>query len=150
MGLAENADFDCGGLIDALGRALRFEFGEEYAVYDEEVKQGMKTPCFFVSLCESKERLYFGSRYFRENKFLIQYYPKGANRKKRECDEVSQRLFDCLLWIRDGEEAFMGRKMRFEYEKGVLSFFVNYDMFIYRKEDKTLMGELSQHNIARV
>ncbi len=147
--MAENADLDCNGLIDALGRALMFEFGEEYAVYDEEVKQGVKAPCFFVSLCESKERLYFGFRYFRENRFLIQYYPKGSNRKKRECDEVSERLFDCLLWIRDGGEAFMGRKMRSEYEKGVLSFFVNYDMFIYRKEDRTLMGELSQRSVTR-
>ena len=148
--MAENTAVDCGGIIDALGMALHSEFGEEYAVYDEEVKQGMKVPCFFVSCCESKERQYFGSRYFRENKFLIQYYPKDFNHKKRECDEISKRLFGCLLWIRDGGETLMGRKMRSEYEKGVLSFFVNYDMFIYRKEEKTLMGELSQHSVPKV
>lgn len=138
------------GIVDALGKALRSEFGEEYIVYDEEVKQGMTVPCFFVSCCECRERQYLGSRYFRENKFLIQYYPECSNRKKRECDEVSKRLFDCLLWIRDGDEPLMGRKMSCEYEKGVLSFFVNYDMFLYRNRDTTPMGELSQRSVPKV
>lgn len=147
--MIESKTEDRDGIVEALGKALRSEFGEEYTVYDEEVKQGMTVPCFFVSCCESKERQYFGSRYFRENKFLIQYYPKSSNRKKQECDRVSKRLFDCLLWIRDKGEPLMGRKMSCEYQKGVLSFFVNYDMFLYRQQDKTLMGELSQHSIPK-
>ncbi len=137
------------GIIVALGRALKAEFGEEFSVYDEEVKQGVKTPCFFISCAESKERQFFGSRYFCERKYLIKYYPKSAGRKKCECDEVSKRLFDCLLWIGGSGQLIMGRKMSSRYEKGVLSFFVNYDGFLYRQQDKTPMGELTQHSAAK-
>lgn len=150
IGVKGLADYDTEGIIQALGKALRLEFGKDTAVYDEEVKQGAATPCFFIGCFESRESRYLGSRYFRENKFLIQYYPKSSNRKKRECDEVSQRLFDCLLWIGDKDnELLMGRKMSSRYEKGVLSFFVNYDMFLIRQEEATLMGELSYHGVSQ-
>lgn len=137
------------GIIVALGRALRAEFGEKFSVYDEEVKQGVKMPCFFISCAESKERQFLGERYFCERKYLIKYYPKCSDRKKCECDEISKRLFDCLLWIGDSSQLLMGRKMSSKYEKGVLSFFVNYDGFIYRQQDKTPMGELTQHSVTK-
>lgn len=137
------------GVISALGKALRKEFGEGFSVYDEEVKQGVVTPCFFICCAENRERQFLGSRYFCERKYLIKYYPKSSDRKKAECDEVLKRLFDCLLWIDDKGQPLMGRKMSGKYEKGALGFFVNYDMFLYRREDKTLMGELSQNTTAK-
>lgn len=137
------------GIVVALGRTLKAEFGEKFSVYDEEVKQGVKTPCFFISCAESKERQYLGSRYFYERKYLIKFYPESSDRKKCECDEVSKRLFDCLLWIGVSGQLLMGRKMSSRYENGVLSFFVNYDGFFYRQQNKTPMGELTQHSAAK-
>lgn len=138
------------GVIAALGKALRREFGEDFAVYDEEVKQGTVTPCFFICCAESGERQFLGSRFFCERRYLIRYYPKSSDEKKSECCGVLKRLFDCLLWIGEGDGLLMGRKMNGKYEKDALSFFVNYDTFLYRREDKTLMGELSQHTSAVV
>lgn len=131
-------------ICGALGRAIRAEFGDEYLIYDEEVKQGLRTPCFFVGCGESREKQYTGGRFLSENRFVIRYLPKDGNRKRHECEEVSQRLFNCLLWLETKDGLLMGRKMSGGYEKGELSFYVNYDFFAVRKEDKPIMGEITE------
>lgn len=131
-------------ILCALGKAIKTEFGDTYSVYDEEVKQGLKTPCFFVSCAENGEKQYLGGRFLSENRFVIKYLPKNGNRKKYECGEVAQRLFKCLLMLETKDGSLMGRKMSGSYEKGELSFSVNYDFFAVRKEEKPLMEKLSR------
>lgn len=128
-----------------IGKALKTEFGGEYPIYSEEVKQGMTTPCFFISCVEASQQRFLSGRFLCENKFLIRFYPKDDSRKKQQCFQTAQRLFDCLLWIKAGEDLLMGRKMSGRTENGILSFYVNYDYFGYKKEDKTPMGELTEN-----
>lgn len=132
-------------IIEAISISLHSEFGDRYTIYANEVKQGLKEPCFFVSCINPTSRLFFDKRYFQENAFCIQYFPADANREKEECNEVTERLFLCLEWLTVAGDLVMGTKMRSETADGILSFFVNYDMFVYiRKNEAPAMEELKQ------
>lgn len=131
-------------ITGAVGRAIFSEFGSGYAVYEEEVKQGVLTPCFFIRCDKSSERQFFGSRYFRENRFCVTFFPADDNGKNRECEEAAHRLTACLEWVDLDGGVIMGRKMSYVVKDGVLYFFVNYDMFVYKCGDKTVMGEMEK------
>ena len=57
--------------------------------------------------------------------------------------DVLDRLYDCLEIIKvDGEET-LGTNMTGEMDSGVLSFLVNYDMFMVKVEDQSNMESLN-------
>lgn len=137
-------------IIDGISITLNNEFnpnGEnDYTIYDEEVNQGLKTPCFFINALNPSEDLFRGNRYKEVNQFCIQFIPSDSDySKKHTCNEIRERLFSCLEYITieetDGETKFKslirGNKMHGEYVDGTLNFFVNYDMFVKKKEIET-------------
>ena len=116
----------------------------------EEKKEGLKEPCFFVLCINSTNKLFLNRRYFRTNQFCIQYIPECGGREKAECYEVAERLFDCLEWLEVGGNLVMGTKMKYEVVDGVLHFFVNYDMFVYKVEESVpVMEEVSSETLLK-
>lgn len=140
-------------IIAGISVALDTEFNaesEECAIRANELKQGLKEPCFFISCINPTFRLFFNKRYFRENEFCIQYFPKSRNKAKEECNDVSDRLFLALTYITVDGDLTMGTKMHSEFVDGVLNFFVNYDMFVYIKsEDAAYMETLTHDTTAK-
>lgn len=130
-------------IVDAICLALREEFGSDYQIHSEQVEQGLREPCFFISCLSPTKNLFLGKRYFRKNLFCIQYFPE-TKQKKAECNMVVERLSDCLEYITVDGQLIRGTKMNNERSNGILNFFINYDMFIYVSEDGTNMGDLSQ------
>lgn len=119
-------------IIESISVSLIAEFGDRYETFREMKKQDLKEPCFFIQCLNPTNELFLGKRYFRQNQFCIQYFPETEGRKKRECYAVAERLFSCLGYLEvDGERA-RGTRMRYEVVDGILNFFVNYDMFVYR------------------
>jgi len=131
-------------IVEAISLALNNEFGDGYKIYTEEVTQGMENPCFFILCRTPKNTQFFNKKYFRSNMFCIQYIPSSEN-VKTECNAVTEQLFQCLeyLWI-DGS-LIRGTKMEPEMKDGILFFFLNYDFFVYKKEETETMGALSEH-----
>lgn len=128
-------------LIDGISLKINAEFGDNYRIYTEEVTQGLKTPCFFINALNPKETLFRGKRYFQTNEFCVQYIP-SSNNKKSECNDVRERLFDSLEYITIKEvkdeqiinSLVRGTNMSGEYVDGVLNFFVNFDMYVYKEQ----------------
>ena len=146
-------------IIDAISMALNDEFNpnnkNNYKIYDEEVNQGLKTPCFFINALNPSEDLFRGNRYKEINQFCIQFIPdKSDNEKKHTCNDIRERLFSCLEYItikeNDGESEYnsliRGNKMHGEYVDGTLNFFVNYDMFVKKKEIETDKMDSCEYN----
>lgn len=124
-------------IIGAISISLNAEFTEkEYEVHMEEIRQDLKEPCFFISCVNPTSNLFLWKRYFRENKFVIQYFPESTNDSQRECNEVAERMILCLEYITvfGEEKPIRGIKMKYEVVDGVLNFFVNYDCFVRRIE----------------
>lgn len=120
-------------IIKSMSIALNAEFGDAYKIYAEEVEQGLKEPCFCVFCLNPTNELFLGKRYFRTNQFCVQYFP-STNQKKEESNAVADRLYLCLELISVDGDLVRGSKMHYEMVDGVLNFFLNYDLFVYRKE----------------
>ena len=139
-------------IIEAIAAASNGEFGEEYAVYAEEVKQGLSEPCFFISCINPSDRQLMGNanrhflaaRYYRENRFCIQYFSLDENNGRRESYDKAERLFGCLEEINADGDIIRGTDMNFEYTDGILSFFVSYNFFVYRTREPTVMEKFER------
>lgn len=129
-------------IIDGISISLNAEFGDDYNIYTESIEQGLKEPCFSILCVNPTNELFRGKRYFRKNLFCIQYFPSSNDEKYAECMEVLERMFDCLEIINVVDDPQRGTKMHGEVVDGVLNFFVNYDMFVYKVEDTTEMESL--------
>ena len=136
-------------IIEAIAAALNGEFGEEYTVYAEDVKQGLSEPCFFISCINPASSLFLGKRYFRENLFCIQYFPRRQGRERAECNETAERLFKCLEYLEVSGRFVKGTGMKYEVADGILNFFVNYDIYIQKKETLPAMEEVEKEITAK-
>ena len=122
-------------IIEAISRAIRKEFGSGYTNYMEEVKQDLRKPCFFILCINPANKLFLRKRYFRTNQFCIQYFPESRNNKRRECNDTAERLMTCLKWLKILGKPVMGTNMEYEIVDDILHFFVNYDVYVHRKEE---------------
>ena len=129
-------------IIDGISISLNAEFGDDYNIYTESIEQGLKEPCFSILCVNPTNELFRGKRYFRKNLFCIQYFPSSNDEKYAECMEVLERMFDCLEIINVVDDPQRGTKMHGEVVDGVLNFFGNYDLFVYKVEDTTEMESL--------
>ena len=127
-------------IMEAISVALDAEFGDGYETYIEEISQDMDGHAFFIQCPNPTDRLFLGKRYFRQNQFCIQYFPLSEDDRNRECYEVLERMNLCLEYI-DVDGPMMGTKMNGKVVDGVLSFFVNYDCFVYRRGEAVPMME---------
>lgn len=123
-------------IIEAISITLDAEFG--YETHMEEIKQDLVEPCFYISCLNPTVELFLGKRYFRQNQFVIQYFPESDN-EQRECNSVAERLMWSLEYITLDSDLTRGTAMKYEVIDGILNFFVNYDCFVYRVEENTPM-----------
>ena len=131
-------------IIESISITLNAEFGDKYKIHREEKRQGLKEPCFFIQCLNPAEELFFWKRYFRKNQFCIQYFPENKLHGKEECYAVGERLFSCLEYLDVGGDLVMGTKRKYEVVDGILHFFVNYDLFVYKvAEPVPFMEEVS-------
>ena len=82
-------------IIEGISASLNAEFGDDYTIYTENVEQGLKEPCFFISCINPTSRIFLGKRYFKTNQMCIHYFPADNDRKKEECkrgNRAFQRL----------------------------------------------------------
>lgn len=134
-------------IIDGISKAINKEFGNGYEIYTEEIEQGLQEPCFSIICIKPTNNLFRPNKYFRQNQFCIHYFP-SSNEKRNECQSILERMYLALEYI-EIEENFdgnkiksktMGTNMNGEYDNGVLHFFVNYDMYVDKFEEKTPMN----------
>ena len=118
-------------IIKGVAKAIRNEFGD-LRIYTEELKQGLKEPCFFISPLNPQIKQVMGKRYIISCQVMVQYITEGG---KAECNEVAMRLFEVLELITVSGDLARGKNMSYEVSNGVLSFSVSYDIFVYKTEE---------------
>ena len=118
-------------IIDGISIAIHSEFGDPYEIYTEPVEQGLQEPCFSILCLNPAINQKLGRRYFRTNQFCIHYFPKSSE-ERSECHAVAERLIGALEYITIDGDLCRGTEMRHEVADNVLSFFVSYDMYVYK------------------
>ncbi len=125
-------------IVSAISNAIYLEFGDEYEIYTEDVKQGLKEPCFSISCINPSIKQFFDKKYKTTNLFNILYFPKNEE-IENEINNVRERLFNCLEYINDENYVLRGTNMNTQTVDGVLNFFVNYDFFIKKQIESDSM-----------
>lgn len=143
-------------IIEAISTAIHAEFGDGYKCYMESVEQGLEEPCFFIQCLNPTHELFLNRRYFRQNHFVIQYFPQNTE-YQRECNDVAERLYECLEYITLYDEVaeanenkpIRGSEMHFETVNGVLNFMVDFNCFVIRAESNEAMATMESVTIPR-
>lgn len=116
-------------LIESISIALNAEFGDK--------------PCFIIQCINSTQKQFLGKKYFRNDQFCVQYSP-GTAEEGGECHKIGERLFECLEYLTVNGESVRGTKMNYEVVDGILHFYVNYSMYVYKRADPVpVMEEVS-------
>jgi len=122
-------------IIDGISIKLNQVFGDSVRIYSEDVKQGLKEPCFFIAVLNPSNTPLIGSRSFRQHPFDIHYFPEVMN-NNNEIQEMASNLYDALEYVTlENGDMVRGTKMNHESIDGVLHFFVNFNMHIKKIED---------------
>ncbi len=131
-------------ITDGISVAINSEFGDDYDIHTESIKQGLEEPCFLILCINPSSKQFLGKRYFRTNKFCIHYF-SGTGEPISECQAVAERLMNCLELITVDGDLIRGTSFHSEIDDGVLSFFVNYDLFIYKHGEASESMEAVEH-----
>lgn len=122
-------------IIKAVSENIFISFGGEIPIYDNKVKQGFKTPCFFIEQKEAEVKRYLGGRYFLKQKMEISYYPKGETLDER-------KLFESLEYIVTDEGILRGKNGKIEKKDDKLVLSIEYGAFFVKEDDAPLMEVL--------
>lgn len=130
-------------IISAISCALYEEFGKNYKIYKEQVKQGFQTPCFSIVCISSSTQKGLGNRYIKKNHFCIHYF-SDSDKFRYECQDVYERLESCLEYVSVEGDLVRGVNIRAEEisKDGILHVFVDYDIPILKVEQVERMGTM--------
>lgn len=122
-------------IIDGISIKLNQVFEDNYKIYTDTVEQNLARPSFFIIVLNPSEKQIVGNRYFRQHLFDIHYFPENEG-DNEEIQDVASQLFDALEYITISEtDMIRGTNMRYEKIDGILHFFVEYNVFVYKETE---------------
>lgn len=128
--------------IEAIAVTLNSVFGDDYEIYQNNVKQGLKEPCFFIAVLKPDITPLVGQRFIERNPFDIQCFPKNQG-DNVELFSVAEKLVSVLDFITllNGDQLH-GSNISYEIVDEVLHFFVSYQIPMIKQMEKTYMETL--------
>ena len=130
-------------IIKGVSMKLNATFGAGYKIYQNDVEQGFKEPCFFIAVLKPDIAPLQKNRFMNRNPLDVHYFPTSG-RNNSEMFKVAGDLMGCLEFITlpDGD-VLHGTSMSYEVEDGVLHFFVNFNLTLSRPSEETPMETLN-------
>lgn len=121
-------------IIDGVSIKLNELFGQDYELYTNNVKQGLKMPCFFIKTLPSSKKKLIGNRYENEINLVIHSMLRESNLE--EFNNISDKLYELEYITLLNGDMLKGYDMKTEISDGVLLFFITYKFFTYKETTK--------------
>ncbi len=122
--------------------ALNTAFGDGYEIFQNNVEQGLKEPCFFISILKPEIIPMLGRRFIQRNPFDIQYFPTSPG-NNAEMITAAETMIGALDFITlPGGDLLHGTSVNYEVVDNVLHFFVNYNLPVLKSTEQTYMETL--------
>lgn len=100
--------------------------------YNDDVKQGIETPCFFIDFIRITETPRLYPRFHRDQPFDLHYIP-SEDGKRKELYDTAEEMCMVLDFVEGNSgDQYRGTKIRHEIIDGVLHIFVNYNAHVRR------------------
>ena len=129
-------------IIKGVSMKLNAAFGAGYKIYQNDVEQGFKEPCFFIAVLKPDIAPLQKNRFMNRNPLDVHYFPT-SRRNNSEMFKVAGDLMECLEFITlPNGDVLHGTSMSYEVEDGVLHFFVNFNLTLSRPSEETPMETL--------
>lgn len=130
-------------IIQGVSMKLNAVFGDGYEIYQNDVEQGLKEPCFFIDVLKPERSPLLKDRYRSRNPLDIHYFPtSGGN--NGEMITVAEGLMECLEFITlPNGDLLHGTSMSYEVVDNVLHFFISYNLTLHRPSDPIPMEILA-------
>ena len=125
-------------IFDGMAEQIVSAFGDGVMICREEAWQGVKTPCFFLLLEESRLKPMLGGRKYAAHSFEVRYLP-AAEDKNLEMDHAAGELSRALSLIPCDGGWIRGTDIRWERDGDELRFHVTYGFFFREEETKDMM-----------
>lgn len=119
-------------IVKGVAKQLGAVFGEGYRVYQNDVKQGLQEPCFFIAVLNPSLEPLLGSRRMKRVPLDVHYFPEDPG-NNADLAETGDSLLEALEYITlpDGN-LLRGTDMSYQVVDGVLHFFVSYNHTLNR------------------
>lgn len=129
-------------IIAGIAIKLNATFGDSYEIHQNNVKQGLKEPCFFIAVIKPEVTPMIGQRFIKVNPFDIQYFPENQG-DNQELFTIADKLIETMdfITLQNGDQLH-GTGVSYEVVDGVLHFFINYNLPMVRVPDPTYMETL--------
>lgn len=140
-------------VLDGVCERLYESFGNEYQIYTEQVEQGFKEPCFFVSVISTKMTPQLCARqkgrYIFNTGVNIIFFPEQNDITRETLYSVGMNVVDIMEYISCEGDLIRGNNIICEFvgENGemVASISCTYEFTVYKaKSDNALMETLNK------
>lgn len=129
-------------IIEGVAKALDQAFGDGYEIYRNDVKQGLKEPCFFLAVLQPSCDHLVGKRWQLTVPLDVHYFPSSGGDNRTMMD-VALALTDVLEMIETREgELVRGQSMNFSIVDDVLHFLVTYQLILMVPNDGDPMEQV--------
>ena len=129
-------------IIKGISMALNTAFGDGYEIFRNNIEQGLKEPCFFISILKPEIIPMLGRRFIQRNPFDIQYFPTSPG-NNAEMITAAETMIGALDFITlPGGDLLHGTSVNYEVVDNVLHFFVNYNLPVLKSTEQTYMETL--------
>lgn len=130
-------------VITGISLKIKELFGDTYHVYDDAVTQGMEKPCFFINFLDGEESRQIGleiKSYLDTLHFDITGFAENDDRAS--LNDMADKLYYLeYISLNDGT-LLRADKLKPKIEDNVLHFFIDYKIFINKKDtESTKMSE---------
>lgn len=119
------------GILDKL-YAL---YGDEKSYLYDEQEQGFEPGSFWVIETSGAQEQVVGQRYLRTEHIDVRYYGTEAG-GTAELHGIADALTDALEYVTDDEGLVRGENMNYQIEDGVLHFFVDYRVHLWKQKER--------------
>ena len=115
-------------LIGGIARQLHERFGETYTIYQDQIPQGFREPCFFLMMIGTSVSPIPNGRYAGKYALDVHYFPKRKG-KRGELFSISEQLMDLLecVTLLDGTKS-RGFNLHSEVADNVLHVLAEYEI----------------------
>lgn len=120
-------------MISAITRKIKDKY-PEVTVYKDKVKQGFKTPCFFVTCLNAEQNKVGRDKYDSEYLFNVRFHMKEPDRV--ELLVKGEELQELLQEVRKDKELLRGKELKYEIVDDILQFFASYKQGFVKVEDR--------------
>ena len=129
-------------IITGISKQLNTTFGDGFEIYDHDVEQGLKEPCFLILILKPDLSPLLGRRAYKHNPFDIHYFPPDGG-DNNNMISVGEKMLDALEYITlsDGN-MLRGTHMSYEIIDNVLHFLVEYNHTVNRSVREESMDTL--------